>query len=37
MGNLPYPLVFFISWIALLMVWYLLGLPIGPGVWPKLA
>ncbi|MCJ7924503.1 MAG: p-aminobenzoyl-glutamate transporter [Pantoea vagans] len=32
----PYPLVFFISWIALLMVWYLLGLPIGPGVWPKL-
>jgi len=32
----PYPLVFFISWIALLLVWYLLGLPIGPGVWPKL-
>jgi aminobenzoyl-glutamate transport protein len=28
--------VFFISWIALLLVWYLLGLPIGPGVWPKL-
>ena len=32
----PYPLVFFITWIALLLVWYLLGLPIGPGVWPQL-
>nr|WP_288477457.1 AbgT family transporter [uncultured Pantoea sp.] len=29
-------MVFFISWIALLLVWYLLGLPIGPGVWPHL-
>lgn len=38
-GNVlifPYPLVFFITWIALLLVWYLLGLPIGPGVWPQL-
>ena len=32
----PYPLVFFITWIALLLVWYALGLPIGPGVYPQL-
>ncbi|MBE5253468.1 p-aminobenzoyl-glutamate transporter [Mixta mediterraneensis] len=32
----PYPLVFFISWIALLLAWYALGLPIGPGVYPQL-
>lgn len=32
----PYPLVFFVTWIALLLVWYLLGLPIGPGVYPHL-
>ncbi|BDH45947.1 p-aminobenzoyl-glutamate transporter [Salmonella enterica subsp. enterica serovar Choleraesuis] len=34
---LPYPLLFFTVWIALLLVWYALGLPIGPGVWPQLA
>ncbi|NLK43557.1 MAG: AbgT family transporter [Tissierellia bacterium] len=28
---LPYSLVFLISWSALLIVWFLLGLPIGPG------
>lgn len=33
---LPYPLVFFSVWILLLLVWYALGLPIGPGVYPKL-
>lgn len=33
---MPYPLVFFAVWIALLLVWYALGLPIGPGVYPVL-
>ncbi|EMG9489146.1 AbgT family transporter [Serratia marcescens] len=33
---LPYPVVFFSVWILLLLVWYALGLPIGPGVYPKL-
>ncbi|MGL5388544.1 MAG: p-aminobenzoyl-glutamate transporter [Enterobacterales bacterium] len=33
---MPYPLVFFAVWILLLLVWYALGLPIGPGVYPKL-
>ena len=32
----PYPVVFFITWIALLLAWYALGLPIGPGVWPQM-
>ncbi|PUF27138.1 hypothetical protein DAX92_26320 [Salmonella enterica subsp. enterica] len=32
----PYPVVFFVSWIVLLLVWYTLGLPIGPGVYPSL-
>ena len=34
--TMPYPLVFFISWIVLLSLWYLCGLPIGPGVYPHL-
>ncbi|MBT0720313.1 hypothetical protein EFZ10_10280 [Tatumella sp. TA1] len=34
---MPYPLVFFISWIALLSLWYFCGLPIGPGVYPHLS
>ncbi|MCO7263547.1 p-aminobenzoyl-glutamate transporter [Dickeya zeae] len=34
---LPYPLMFFTVWLILLVVWYLLGLPIGPGVYPRLA
>ncbi|GAA4714610.1 AbgT family transporter [Brevibacillus fulvus] len=33
---LPYPLVIFVCWTLLLVVWYFLGLPIGPGVYPKL-
>ena len=33
---LPYPIVIFISWTLLLVIWYLLGLPIGPGVYPNL-
>lgn len=33
---MPYPLVFFAVWTLLLVVWYLLGLPIGPGVYPKM-
>lgn len=32
----PYPLVFFSTWIILLLVWYATGLPIGPGVWPRM-
>lgn len=33
---LPYPIVIFVFWTLLLVVWYLLGLPIGPGVFPRL-
>ncbi|KEA50552.1 transporter [Mangrovibacter sp. MFB070] len=33
---LPYPLIFFAVWLILLVSWYLLGLPIGPGVFPRL-
>jgi len=33
---LPYPIVFFVVWLLMLMGWYLLGLPIGPGVYPHL-
>lgn len=28
---MPYSIVFFLSWTALLVVWYLLGIPVGPG------
>jgi len=28
---LPYSIFFLIGWIALFVVWYLLGLPLGPG------
>jgi len=28
---LPYTLVFLIIWIAMLVVWLLLGIPLGPG------
>lgn len=31
---LPYPIAIFILWTLLLVVWYFLGLPIGPGVYP---
>lgn len=34
---LPYPIAFFIVWTILLVVWYLLGLPIGPGVYPRMS
>jgi aminobenzoyl-glutamate transport protein len=33
---LPYPIIIFIIWTLLVVVWYFLGLPIGPGVYPKL-
>lgn len=33
---MPYPLVFFTVWILLLLAWYALGLPIGPGVYPTM-
>lgn len=29
---LPYSVIFFIGWVALLVVWYLLKLPLGPGI-----
>ena len=29
---LPFTILFFISWTALLIIWILLGLPLGPGV-----
>ncbi|MEZ0583910.1 p-aminobenzoyl-glutamate transporter [Erwinia sp. STN24] len=32
----PYPLLFFCVWLLLLLAWYALGLPIGPGVWPTM-
>lgn len=28
---LPYTIVFFIIWVALFIVWFILGLPVGPG------
>ncbi len=28
---MPYSIVFFISWTLLLVVWYLVGIPVGPG------
>jgi aminobenzoyl-glutamate transport protein len=34
---MPYVLVIYIAWTILIVVWYLLGLPIGPGVYPKLS
>ena len=33
---LPYPLIFLTVWLLLLVVWYLAGLPIGPGIYPRL-
>jgi aminobenzoyl-glutamate transport protein len=31
-GMMPYSITFFIAWVALLISWILLGLPLGPGV-----
>ncbi|HRW63749.1 MAG TPA: AbgT family transporter, partial [Bacteroidales bacterium] len=28
---LPYSIIFFIGWVLLLIVWLLLGIPLGPG------
>ena len=33
---LPYSLLFLISWLALLIVWFLIGLPIGPGAFIRI-
>ena len=33
---LPYPLIFLAVWLLLLVGWYLAGLPIGPGIYPRL-
>lgn len=29
---MPYSIVFFLSWTVLLIIWYLFGIPLGPGV-----
>ncbi|HBT3337575.1 TPA: hypothetical protein MBF60_003638 [Klebsiella pneumoniae] len=34
---LPYPLIFLAVWLLLLVGWYLVGLPIGPGIYPRLS
>ena len=34
---LPYSVVFLIVWTILLIVWFLLGIPVGPGAPMKLA
>lgn len=33
---LPYPLIFLTVWLLLMVAWYLVGLPIGPGIYPRL-
>ncbi len=33
---LPYPLIILGVWLVMLVAWYLVGLPIGPGVYPRL-
>ena len=33
---LPYPLIFLVVWLLMLVIWYWLGLPIGPGIYPRL-
>jgi aminobenzoyl-glutamate transport protein len=35
-NMLPYSLVFFIGWVLLLVVWYFLGLPLGPGAFIRM-
>lgn len=30
-GLLPYSVILFVTWTVLIIVWYLLGLPLGPG------
>ncbi|MBR3210382.1 MAG: AbgT family transporter [Bacilli bacterium] len=32
----PYFLIIFVAWILLVVLWYLIGLPIGPGVLPTI-
>lgn len=32
----PYLISFAIAWIAIIVLWYLIGLPLGPGVYPVL-
>ena len=32
----PYPILFYGTWLVLVLFWYLTGLPIGPGVHPQL-
>ncbi|EJH1733686.1 AbgT family transporter [Escherichia coli] len=34
---LPYPLIFLVVWLLMLLAWYLVGLPIGPGIYPRLS
>ncbi|MBC7240565.1 MAG: AbgT family transporter, partial [Chloroflexi bacterium] len=32
-----YSLVFLVTWIVMIVVWYLLGLPVGPGAGIRLS
>ncbi|YCU15706.1 pump protein [Escherichia coli] len=34
---LAYPLIFLVVWLLMLLAWYLVGLPIGPGIYPRLS
>ena len=34
--TLPYTIVYGILWIVILVSWYIIGLPIGPGVYPSI-
>lgn len=33
---MPYMIALSVTWIAILLLWYLIGLPLGPGVYPVL-
>ncbi|EEC8119757.1 hypothetical protein E8X30_RS25615, partial [Escherichia coli] len=30
-------LIFSVVWLLMLLTWYLVGLPIGPGIYPRLS
>ena len=32
----PYLIALSVAWIAIILLWYLVGLPLGPGVYPAL-
>ena len=33
---IPYSIAFLIGWTILLVVWYMFGLPLGPGIFPTI-